>query len=389
YYYTDEFSNIPKILTKETYLATQSYLQNRTFYPVVTGYSPVISGFEKGFPPLHGYTATSPKSLANVVLSSDRSDPILAQWQYGLGNVVAWTSDLRGAWTQDWLTWDKGAEFWLNAVSSILPSDEQSEGMIQAEREGYKGQLTLTTDETTQSDAVVIAPDGKQQDIELQVSRPGQYSGSFDVNEPGVYLIRVQQQEGDKIINAVDSGLAVTYSPEYDIRYKSSKRLLEQVVAQTGGRIIGDPKQVFADDVEPVWKQAELSPYLLPLALLLFVLDIALRRLKIEALWAALMARLPDHHKRRRAVKADERSAKQAHSDIDSVSPLVSAADEVRPLDEWPEQAVGAQMADKQPAADKQTTGKPSRTDEQKNDQPSDIASRLMDARRTHRKRRL
>ena len=391
YYYTDEFSNIPKILTKETYLATQSYLQNRTFYPVVTGYSPIISGFEKGFPPLHGYTATSPKSLANVVLSSDRSDPILAQWQYGLGQVVAWTSDLRGAWTQDWLTWDKGARFWLNAVSSILPSDEQSEGLIQVEREGDKGKLTLTTDKTKQSDAVVIAPDGKQQNVELQVSRPGQYSGSFDVNEPGVYLVRVQQQEGGKVINAVDSGLAVTYSPEYDMRYKSSKRLLEQVVSQTGGRIIDDPKQVFADDVEPVWKQTELAPYLLPLALLLFVLDIALRRLKIEALWTALIVRLFEPYKQRRVVKSNERPAKQAHIDAELVSPLRPAADDIKRFDERLDerQAVDAQTADKQPLADKQTTDKLLYTDEPKNGQPADIASRLINAKRTHRQRRL
>ena len=59
YYFTDEFTNIPKIFTKETYLATQSYIQNRAFYPVVTGYSPAISQFTEGFPPLHGYIATT------------------------------------------------------------------------------------------------------------------------------------------------------------------------------------------------------------------------------------------------------------------------------------------------------------------------------------------
>ncbi|AEE96728.1 VWA domain-containing protein [Mahella australiensis] len=390
YYYTDEFSNIPKILTKETYLATQSYLQNRTFYPTVTGYSPIIADFRSGFPLLHGYTATTPKPLANVVLSSDRSDPVLAQWQYGLGNVVAWTSDLRGAWTQDWLTWDKGAEFWLNAVSSILPSDEQSAGLIQVERDGDKGKLTLTTDKTTQSDAVVIAPDGKQQSVELQASRPGQYSGSFDIDEPGVYLVRAQQQEDGKVINAVDSGLAITYSPEYDIRYKSSKRLLEQVVAKTGGRIIDRPEQVFADDSEPVWKQTELAPYLLPLALLLFVLDIALRRLKIEALWAALMASLPERRKYR-PTQADEQSVNPAHIDVKLVSPSKPAAEGARKLDERSDErsAVDVRVADKQPTAGEQTADEQPATNKQENGQPADIASRLMDARRTHRQKRL
>jgi hypothetical protein len=92
-------------------------------------------------------------------------------------------------------------------------------------------------------------------------------------------------------------------------------------------------------------------------------------------------------YKQRRTVKANERPAKQAHIDAELVSPLRPAADDTKRLDE--RQVMDAQTPDKQPLADKQTTDKLLRTDEPKNGQPADIASRLIDAKRTHRQRRL
>ena len=36
-------------------------------------------------------------------LVSDKGDPILAHWQYGLGRAVAFTSDAKAKWARDWL----------------------------------------------------------------------------------------------------------------------------------------------------------------------------------------------------------------------------------------------------------------------------------------------
>jgi len=286
YYFTDEFTNIPKIFTKETYLASKSYIQNRTFFPLVTGYSPVLSGFSKGFPLLHGFIATLPKNTAEVSLSSDQMDPILAEWQYGLGRVIAWTSDLRGVWTEDWLQWEQAPKFWLNVISRILPIDDESQGHIQTYRVGDIGTVEVTLgenlDESLDSKAVVVDPDGKEQEIDLNIVEPGKYKGDFDVSIPGVYLVRVEQRKDREIVNTLDSGLAVTYSPEYDIRQGGSREILERIVKQAGGKILDAPDQVFKDDLEPVWTQTEIWPGLLILALILFVFDIAIRRLNLR-----------------------------------------------------------------------------------------------------------
>ncbi|NLX69930.1 MAG: VWA domain-containing protein [Clostridiales bacterium] len=286
YYFTDEFTNIPKIFTKETYMATQSYVKNHTFYPVITGQSPIISEFSQGFPPLHGYIATMPKARANMILSSDEQDPLLAEWQYGLGRVAAWTSDMRGIWTEDWLTWDRVQRFWLNVISWVLPSNDDESGLLQVSRTGDKGHIILDTsqnwDEVLDSRAVVIDPEGGTQTVSLQATQPGKYEGDFEIDQAGVYIVRVEQQKDGQVVGQLDTGLAVSYSPEYDIRNQGNKELLESLVKETGGVVIDDPQQVFREDLQPVWAETEIWPYLLPLALALFVLDIALRRLKME-----------------------------------------------------------------------------------------------------------
>lgn len=118
-YAANEFDNLPKIFTKETYLVSGSYVQNRTFTPVITEQS-ALTDFE-GFPQLSGYLAATEKSLATVSLMSDREDPILAWWQYGAGRVVAFMADSRGAWTSEFLQWDQAAAFYGGMAAFTLP----------------------------------------------------------------------------------------------------------------------------------------------------------------------------------------------------------------------------------------------------------------------------
>jgi len=60
----------------------------------------------------NGHIATTPKDTAEVVLATDENAPLLAQWHYGLGRAVAWTSDLGTRWTSGWLNWDENTRFW-------------------------------------------------------------------------------------------------------------------------------------------------------------------------------------------------------------------------------------------------------------------------------------
>ncbi|HUR16927.1 MAG TPA: VWA domain-containing protein, partial [Candidatus Limnocylindrales bacterium] len=96
---------IPDIFLKETQQVSGQQIVEETFFPILTSSSPILNGLEDGLPQLRGYNGTTPKSAAQIVLVSTRDDPVLAQWQYGLGRSVAWTSDAQGRWATNWVAW--------------------------------------------------------------------------------------------------------------------------------------------------------------------------------------------------------------------------------------------------------------------------------------------
>src|SRR6185503_19403213 len=108
-----------------------------------------------GLPPLTGYLVTSPKDLADVMLVSDAADPLLARWQYGLGRAVAWTSDLRGRWSEVWVTWPGTAQLFSGLVGwTIAPA--QGPLRLGLRTDGQTGYVTV--DET---DPVQAAGQGR------------------------------------------------------------------------------------------------------------------------------------------------------------------------------------------------------------------------------------
>ncbi len=285
YYFTDDFASIPKIFTKETYLATRSYINNETFFPKALGSSPILSGIDS-VPSLDGYITTTIKGGAVPVLVSQQDDdPVLAYWDYGLGRITTWTSDTRGIWTGNWLEWDQAATFWLNTISSILPGSSNETGRIETSRKGNIGQVTVSMEELDtgyDTYAVIVSPGGEEERIKMQPSKPGYYQGNFELDDTGVYLIRVEQQREDGSSAAMEAGLIYPYSPEYDIRHTSSRNLSEHIAGKTGGRLLENPEDILLDELEPVWRYHEIWPILLLLALILFIVDIVLRKLGIR-----------------------------------------------------------------------------------------------------------
>lgn len=60
----------------------------------------VLKGANGSFDILKGYYGTTIKENATMVLYADDLRPIIAEWQYGLGKVTVFTSDLGRNWTQ-------------------------------------------------------------------------------------------------------------------------------------------------------------------------------------------------------------------------------------------------------------------------------------------------
>jgi hypothetical protein len=100
--------DLPQIFIKETAVILKSAIYEEPFKPQVRSMSEVVRGINPSeYPSLLGYVATTPKARAEIPLWTDKGDPLLAHWQYGLGRAVAFTSDAKPKWARIWMNWEK------------------------------------------------------------------------------------------------------------------------------------------------------------------------------------------------------------------------------------------------------------------------------------------
>ena len=305
FYYTDEYSNIPRIFTKETFMAARAYINNREFIPVITNNHLILAGVaEMGLPALLGYVAASPKSTSRVVLASDQDDPILTVWQYGLGKTAAWNSDISGRWSRNYTGWDNNIRLWQNLINWTIEKYPEDDITVETEVQGGKGVITLSNrlDKSEfETKAAIVSPDLESREITLYPIAPGQYRGEFEITGTGAYIIKALQQKGGETVNAASTGMSVQYSPEYRIRPQSG--YLDRLINETGGTLIDTPEDVYRGKMKDIFGVVNLTPVLLITALILFMLDIALRRLNLPL--AALEEKLsvlkikPKHHSKK------------------------------------------------------------------------------------------
>lgn len=284
FYSTDEFTDIPKIFTKETFLAGKTYFNNRTFTPKLSAYSPILSEIDS-IPQLDGYVGTTSKSAARVIFSSDKDDPILATWQYGLGRTAAWTSDAKGMWTSSWMQWQQSPKFWKNLISWLLQKKVKDNYTVNGGFVDGKGnlELTLPADERLENETVeatIVSPEGKEEKAKLEPVSPGVYKGSFSGDETGVYIANISVNSNGEAVKNISSGIIIPYSPEYDITTKRDN-VLEKLALESGGRVLKNPSEVFSGELQRTVSINDMTNILLILIILLLMLDITLRRLNI------------------------------------------------------------------------------------------------------------
>ncbi len=297
FYRADDPSSIPQVLLKETERAARRTVINESFVPAVVAQHPVLTGLN-GLPNLDGYVATTPKPDAQMVLVSHRDDPVLAVWQYGLGRVVAWTSDAQGLWTTQWLQWKDSARWWANLVTWTLPSPDSSLD-INTKVVNNQGHLTvdlpanvpMSTGSEQQVQARIVPPNyletqgATSQTVNLQPTAPARWEGDFPLPQPGAYLIQVtwKDQKGSGQLQAT-TGMIVPYSPEFKT-VGDDTSFLKGLAQAGGGTLLKpnlDPSNVaaaFNQTLTPVSAALPITFLLLALAALLLPIDIATRRL--------------------------------------------------------------------------------------------------------------
>ncbi len=291
-YSTIDPRDVPRIFLTDTLLASRGLLVEKDFLPRPGSAGESIKGLDLGaLPGLRGFVLTYMKPGAEQVLSALYGAPLLAEWRYGLGKTAAFTSDLSGRWSRAWLAWAQFPRFAAQLVRWLeRPSDNT---LLHPRIDIAGGRASLTVDaydslgafaDGLRVDAILMRPGGERAEIPVPQTGPGLYEAGFPADAPGDYVITLSARAGDTLLAPLTIGASIPYSEEYRMR-GGNEALLERLAAITGGRVISP-----ADDAQglaallrrepgPAGTGGDAWRFLLLGTLLLFVLDIAARRL--------------------------------------------------------------------------------------------------------------
>ncbi len=281
FYLTSDALSLPRIFAEESLRATRTNLVEDALQPVVVGVGDEIGGIDWGTAPfLLGYNATSAKDGARTLLATERGDPLLATARLGLGTVAAFTSDLKGRWTGDWLGWP-GFQKLVTQLARAVARGADADGVV-ARVEAAGGGVRVVVEA---SDAGGGFVDGAEVEVtrladgrveRAEQAGPGRYAVEFpEVGAGGGFSVRV----GDRgaVVAMAGVGVGADGGGEFAV-LGDVEPGIARLAAAGKGMVDPESAEVFRSTGAAVVTRRDLSVWFLVAALLLVPVDVWARR---------------------------------------------------------------------------------------------------------------
>jgi hypothetical protein len=158
---------------------------------------------------------------------------------------------------------------------------ENGQGVISVEALDEKGNYRNFLDLQT----AVVGPKGEPQTVRLEQTGPGHYEAKFPTKEVGAYLLNLMEMKGGKSVGSQTVGASVNYSPEFTAS-EPNLNLLRRIAESGGGKVLDRALPAtdnpFLHNRIKTHQPRDLWELLLKLAVILFVLDVAVRRIQLD-----------------------------------------------------------------------------------------------------------
>lgn len=296
YHKVPDPASLPKIFTTETEVVSRQAAQEDWFPVTQVGPASFLSGVDiSSAPYLHGYVSTKMKPPpAQEILTSDKREPILARWRVGIGWSLAWTSDVKNRWAVEWLRWPGFSQFFGQMVREHMRVKHRRELDLKTEIAGGEVHAYIDAfgaDDRFENglDSVLYvigpAPSQEKREIAMKQTAPGRYEASFLLDKYGSFLLRAEHRRADNA--GKKNSVAVSYGhvnnpyPQEYARFEPDKETLLRIAQATGGKVDPDPKAVFDPQGESIRYHEDLWPRVVLAAIVLFLLDLFVRRVRI------------------------------------------------------------------------------------------------------------
>lgn len=265
---------------------SRSAIEEGRFVPKLAPGEEILQGLD-GVPPLQAYCLVDSRPLSRVGMRTQKDDPLLATWSYGLGTSVAFMSDAQPRWAAEWVGWSGFDAFWSQAARVISRRATRNTYQTSVRYEGGKGLVEVKAFDAlgnplTATDAKVrvSAPGGIARDLNLTQQAPGVYTSKFDASEIGTYIVTASEADPAGGTRTSARGFSLPYPAEFRA-YRTNQPLLQRITESTGGKAISKPEDVLRPVKNAGESIGEIWPLLLFIAAMLIPFDVAIRRIAL------------------------------------------------------------------------------------------------------------
>ncbi|MDE7083036.1 MAG: VWA domain-containing protein [Clostridia bacterium] len=212
--------------------------------------------------------------------------PLYSTWNYGNGKVSSFTSGITGDWVRLFEPRfpEIYAQFFGNVMSTNVPNEKTDYPFLfKVTPSGTSVRVELTPVSLRADSSATISitkPDGKTVNGKLRVEGAN-FSYEFDAAAVGKYGISVKYSYGDNEYEATYS-YNVSFTPEYDAFASFDPAGLQKAVGGNGTVSLDGKLKIVNDDRNVESYSQSLAVPLLIACAALFVIDIAIRKLKWE-----------------------------------------------------------------------------------------------------------
>ncbi len=294
---------------------TDSVIHGRTPVNLRREGDSVLSGITD-FPDVMGYTYAKAKSAATTVLTVDFvksggntvKAPLYAYWNYGNGRVASYTSTLSGAWAET-MTNGAGELFFRNLLATNTPAEHVDYPFtVDITYDSFEAKLELTPVVLDPSAVVTLTltlpGEMVQEPITLPFDAAG-YTYRFPLPATGKYVLNINYSydfttpEVDDMYDDTDPDtlipvagksfdaavtFTVPYSPEYNSFEVFDPATLHAAIRNRGTVWEGSIPTLENNDKEIATYTVRYTVPLMIIAVVLYVIDIMIRKLKLHDL---------------------------------------------------------------------------------------------------------
>jgi hypothetical protein len=231
---------------------------------------------EEQLPTVQGYVESELKDGAEVVLSiAETGQPLVSSWMFGAGRTGAFTSEPLGAGTVSFASWPGYGRF-LGRFLARCASPDAGVFRFEARRNGHEVVVVATERFPTEHAPMLVnSPRGAGEFVRVARDR---HELRFVADDAAAVLEFGQRAPSGAIELVERAALAPRLRPERDVDHTTALPF-ERIAAATGGRELAPGGEAPAATRVVARASLRLAPLFALIALLVFLVDVLLRRL--------------------------------------------------------------------------------------------------------------